>query len=513
MRVSDLERLCVELMYTLVVFLRCIVAARLLHNNMLLNILRLPMSFFDTTPVGRILNRLTSDVEKIDQNLPHNIRGVFLQTLHALITIIVISVNTPIFLTVILPATILYGLIQRFYVPSMRQLERFRAKTNSPIFSFFGETITGVSTIRAYGAQERFIQESQKKVDDNTVFRFSLNVAQKWSGLRLECIGNLFVLAAAMFAVMSPNINGGIAGLVVAYALQITGSLNGLVRTIAELETNIVSVERVKEYSEKEREADWINESHRPPSAWPTEGNIKFDNYKTRYREGLELVLKGVTCEIKGREKVGVVGRTGAGKSSLMTALFRLIESAEGKIIIDGENIADMGLHDLRTKLTILPQDPVLFSGTLQMNLDPFNNFKSDQLWTALEHAHLKKFVSELPEGLQYECGEGGQNLSVGQRQLVCLARALLHKTKVLILDEATAAVDMETDDLIQNTIRTEFKDCSILAIAHRLNTILDYDKVLVLGNGKVLEYNSPTNLLNDKKSVFYGMAKDANLV
>lgn len=196
-----------------------------------------------------------------------------------------------------------------------------------------------------------------------------------------------------------------------------------------------------------------------------------------------------------------------------MTALFRLIEAAEGSIIIDGQPIADMGLHDLRSKLTILPQDPVLFSGTLRMNLDPFDNYSDEELWQAIEHAHLKKFVSNLPSGLLHECGEGGQNLSVGQRQLVCLSRTLLKKTKILILDEATAAVDMETDELIQKTIRTEFKDCTVLTIAHRLNTIMDYDKVLVLGHGLVIEYDSPNNLLKDKNSVFYGMAKDSNLI
>lgn len=232
-----------------------------------------------------------------------------------------------------------------------------------------------------------------------------------------------------------------------------------------------------------------------------------------RYREGQDPVLKGISCTIRGGEKVGIVGRTGAGKSSMTVSLFRLIEALSGSIIIDGTSINDIGLHDLRSRITILPQDPVLFSGTLRMNLDPFDTYDDATIWRALEHAHLKNFVESTPLQLQYQCGEGGQNLSVGQRQLVCLARSLLRKTRILVLDEATAAVDMETDDLIQNTIREQFTDCTVLTIAHRLNTIMDYDRIMVLANGEIKELNTPAALLENKNSMFYAMAKDANLV
>ncbi|ESP02039.1 hypothetical protein LOTGIDRAFT_111500, partial [Lottia gigantea] len=260
-------------------------------------------------------------------------------------------------------------------------------------------------------------------------------------------------------------------------------------------------------------QAAWKLLSKRPPSNWPAEGKVTFKNYMTRYREGLNLVLKGINCEIFPGEKVGIVGRTGAGKSSLTVALFRLIEAANGTINIDDQNIGELGLHDLRSKLTILPQDPVIFSGTLRMNLDPFDMHNDDEVWKALDHAHLKSFVKGLTCELDYECGEGGQNLSVGQRQLVCLARTLLRKTKILVLDEATAAVDMETDDLIQQTIRREFKESTVLSIAHRLNTVMDYDKIMVLDSGTIKEYDSPNRLLEDKTTIFYGMAKDAGLV
>uniref|UniRef100_A0A0K8S5P0 ABC transporter domain-containing protein n=2 Tax=Lygus hesperus TaxID=30085 RepID=A0A0K8S5P0_LYGHE len=249
------------------------------------------------------------------------------------------------------------------------------------------------------------------------------------------------------------------------------------------------------------------------PNNWPSNGTVEFKNYEVRYREGLELVLRGISFNIKGGEKIGIVGRTGAGKSSMTLSLFRIIEAAGGNIQIDGIDISKMGLHALRSRLTIIPQDPVLFSGTLRMNLDPFEKYSDEQTWQALDLAHLKAFVSGLPTKLQHQVTEGGENLSLGQRQLVCLARALLRKSKVLVLDEATAAVDLETDDLIQRTIRSEFASCTILTIAHRINTIMDSDRVLVLDKGLVIEFDPPDVLLKRKNSVFYSMAKDAGIV
>ncbi|XP_050416423.2 multidrug resistance-associated protein 1 [Patella vulgata] len=499
------------LAYALIASVRFIRAAGELHFRMLANILRSPMSFFDTTPVGRIVNRFSRDVETVDNNLPSLFRSWLNTVSGVLSTLIVISYSTPLFLVLVIPLGILYWLIQRFYVPTSRQLKRLESTTRSPIYTHFGETIAGASTVRAYGCTQRFIDESQSRVDKNLVFYFAGIASNRWLGFRLEFLGSLVVLAAAMFAVVSND--SGIVGLSVSYALQVTGSLNWMVRMTSDLETNIVSVERMKEYSETPTEAAWILPFRRPPAGWPGQGAVNFVNYMTRYRPGLDLVLKGISCELLPGQKVGIVGRTGAGKSSLTVALFRLIESAGGSIVIDGQKISDMGLHDLRSKLTILPQDPVLFSGSLRMNLDPFDKHTDEELWVALEHAHLRKFVSEVPEKLEYECGEGGHNLSVGQRQLVCLARTLLRKTKILVLDEATAAVDMETDDLIQQTIRTEFKDCTVLTIAHRLNTIMDYDRIIVLDQGNIKEFDAPTTLLQNKNSSFYSMAKDAGLV
>ena len=500
------------LLYSLIASTRMVRASGLLHTAMLTNIMRSPMSFFDTTPSGRILNRFSRDVETIDNTLPSQFRSWMNTAFGTVSTLIVISYSTPIFMVVIIPLLILYFLVQRFYVPTSRQLKRIESTTRSPIYTHFSETITGAASIRAYKADTRFVSDSEAMVDKNLVFYFAGIASNRWLATRLEFLGNFIVLAAAMFAVVS-DINESLVGLSVSYALQVTSGLNWMVRMTSDLETNIVSVERVKEYSQTPVEAAWVNPFKRPPPTWPQNGNVVFLDFKMRYRPGLDLVLKGISCEISGGEKIGIVGRTGAGKSSMTVALFRLIEASSGSIIIDSHTVADMGLHDLRSKITILPQDPVLFSGSLRMNIDPLNEHSDMQIWRALEHSHLKTFAQETPGGLDYECGEEGNNLSVGQRQLVCLGRSLLRKTKILVLDEATAAVDMETDDLIQKTIRSEFKDCTVLTIAHRLNTILDYDRIMVLDQGKIIELDTPTKLLEDPKTVFYGMCKDANLV
>ncbi|XP_050087820.1 multidrug resistance-associated protein 1 isoform X5 [Anopheles aquasalis] len=489
-------------------------ATRILHRRLLEGILRSGMTFFDTTPRGRIIARFSNDINTLDYSLPMNIKNFIPTVLRVVATLVVICISTPIFASVIVPIGILYYAVQRFYVATSRQLKRLESVSRSPIYSHFGETIQGVQTIRAYSVQDRFITESDERVDANQLCYCPSIIANRWLAVRLEMVGNLIILFAALFAVLGrESMNAGLVGLSVSYALQITQTLNWLVRMTSDVETNIVAVERIKEYGETKQEAAWELPNSTLPREWPEHGRVEFKDFQVRYREGLELVLRGISFAVEGGEKVGIVGRTGAGKSSLTLALFRIIESAGGSIIIDGQDISKLGLHALRSRLTIIPQDPVLFSGSLRINLDPFNVHTDDEIWKALEHAHLKSFVKGLTAGISHEVTEGGENLSVGQRQLICLARALLRKTKVLILDEATAAVDLETDDLIQRTIRTEFKDCTVLTIAHRLNTILDSDKVIVLDKGQIVEFAPPNELLQTKSSAFYSMAKDAGLV
>ncbi|CAD6187548.1 unnamed protein product [Caenorhabditis auriculariae] len=490
-------------------------ASRNLHTPLMFALFRAPMSFFDTTPFGRILNRIGKDMETVDILLPFNVQFFAQCVLQVLSTLAVIMISTPVFGIVIIPLAVMYLMVMRYYIATSRQLKRLESITRSPIYSHLGESIQGSATVRAYHLVDRFCKLSEGKVDNHVQCRYLNYIANRWLSVRLEFIGNCIVLFAALFAALTRfTTTSGVIGLSVSYALNITTVLNFAVRQITKLETNIVSVERVKEYSETPSEASWhADEQRKPPSDWPTQGCIKLKNYSTRYRPGLSLVVKQLNAEIGPHEKIGIVGRTGAGKSSVTLSLFRIIEAAEGNIIIDGINIADIGLHDLRSFLTIIPQDPVLFSGTLRFNLDPFNRYSDDEIWRAVELANLKPFAMAQTAKLDHVITEGGENISVGQRQLVCLARALLRKTRVLILDEATAAVDVSTDALIQRAIRTEFATSTVLTIAHRLNTIMDYDRIVVLSEGRICEFDSPQALLANHNSEFYSMARKAGLV
>ncbi|KAK6726836.1 hypothetical protein RB195_004877 [Necator americanus] len=491
------------------------VAASLrLHKPLLHNILRNPLSHFDVTPLGRILNRLGKDMETVDLRLSSNFRFLAVAFMNVLQTCIIISISTPLFVAVIIPIFIIYLLILRYFIPCSRQLQRLASLTRSPIYSHFDESIQGATTIRAFGWADMFRRQNKEKLETHVRCSYFSLVSNRWLSVRLELLGSIVILATSLLAVMSRNwgtITAGAIGLSVSYSLNITFMLNLFVRQVSEVETNVVAVERIKEYTETAVEANWRRQQ-RPPVGWPSKGEIDFKDYSTRYRPGLDLVLKGLTVHISPGEKVGVVGRTGAGKSSLTLALFRIIEPAGGTILLDGVDISSVGLHDLRERLTIIPQDPVLFSGTLRFNLDPTSNYTDSEIWSAIEMASLKSFVKSLPFGLQHQIDECGGNISVGQRQLVCLTRALLRKSRVLVLDEATAAIDGQTDALIQSTIRKQFEDSTVITIAHRLNTIMDYDRVLVMESGRVEEFASPQQLLTNKNSMFYSMAASAGL-
>ena len=444
---------------SLLLYLSTLSGAKELHQKMLIRIMHSPMSFFDTTPQGRIINRFSKDVDVLDTTMPMILRGWITCLLQVVATFLVIMYTTPPAILFIIIVLVGYYFVQRVYVASSRQLKRLESVSKSPIYSHFGETISGASVIRAYGLQDLFISESQLRVDQNHKASFLGIIGNRWLAIRLETVGNAIIFAAALFAVLGrENLSAGLVGLSVSFALQVTQTLNWLVRMASDVETNIVAVERLDEYSQLAVEDDWDRDETAPTKNWPEKGQITLEHYSTRYREGLDLVIKDISVDFKGGERVGIVGRTGAGKSSLTLALFRIIEPTSGTIKIDGVDVSKLGLHNLRSRITIIPQDPVLFSGTLRHNLDPFIQYEDSALWEALRHSHLYEFVTGLAAGLDHEVSEGGENLSVGQRQLICLARALLRKTKILVLDEATAAVDLETDDIIQNTIRTEFE-------------------------------------------------------
>ncbi|KAF1663325.1 Multidrug resistance-associated protein 1, partial [Aptenodytes patagonicus] len=497
---------------TAAVLLGGVLASHKLFLQLLRSVARSPMVFFEQTPIGNLLNHFSREMDAIDSVIPDKLKSLLGFLFNLLEIYLVIIVATPRAAMAIVPLTVLYAAFQHFYVTTSCQLRRIEAASRSPIYSHISETFQGSSVIRAYKDQERFILKSNFLVDENQRICFPGAVADRWLATNLEFLGNGIVLFAALFAAMGrTDLSPGTAGFSISCALQITGVLNWMVRSWTEIENNIVSVERVREYLRTPKEAPWTLNGKLQGQVWLTEGRIEFRNYSLRYRPNLDLALKHVNLTINGQEKIGITGRTGAGKSTLAVGLLRLVEAAEGAILVDGLDIAQLGLHDLRTKITVIPQDPVLFSGSLRMNLDPLNQYTDADIWTALELTQLKNFVADLPDQLEYKCTDQGENLSTGQKQLLCLARALLRKAKILILDEATAAVDLETDLQIQSTLRAQFKDSTVLTIAHRINTVMDCDRILVLENGRIAEFDTLEHLIA-QKGLFYRLMEESGL-
>ncbi|XP_059177498.1 multidrug resistance-associated protein 1-like [Physella acuta] len=501
----------VVIIFTIIKAFRQRRVAKNIYERLISSILTSPIQFFDTTPIGRVLSRVSKDMGVVDLTLVLWME-IWLHSIFAILCMIVaIIINMPVYLAVIIPVVLLFYFIEKLYLPTSCQLRRLERKGLSPILSHTSESFAGRSVICAFREEERFIKEAEEKVDFFQQKTYSSMACERWLSMRLGVISDVLVLVAGILCVAyRDQLSPGLIGLSMSMALTVTGNMQLQVRVASLLEMDIVSVERILQYINLPSEAP----RHLPcpgyTQHWPQTGDIIFKDVCVQYRKGLDLVLKKISFHVQDGEKVGIVGRTGAGKSSLLLTLFRLVEPCDGQIFIDGLDISKLGLYDLRQKLTILPQDPVLFTGTLRTNLDPFDEFQEKEIWTSLEHCHLKSFVKNLPEGLDYEVGEGGTNLSIGQRQLVCLGRALLRKTKILVLDEATAAVDVETDELIQKTIRSEFQGCTVLTIAHRLNTVMDYDRILVLDKGRVAEFDSPAVLLNDVNSLFYKMSAES---
>ncbi|KAK2168341.1 hypothetical protein NP493_1234g00004 [Ridgeia piscesae] len=484
-------------------------ASSKLFSALLDAILRAPVSFFDTTPIGRIVNRFAKDMDIVDSTLPSYISFFLLVLVPLMSTICIILYSLPVFAAVLIPFGVIFVLVKFVYSTNLRQLKRIDSVSRSPIYSYFEDTLVGLASVRAYRRQTEFTADFDQLVDRSQQAWYLYVICVRWLGVLMESVAAIFLLLVSLFVVFeSGTLSAGVAALALTYALQVTGAINLSLRSSAEVEANIVSVERIKEYSNVISEAAWCVPTNTPPHTWPHQGAIELHNYSTRYRPGLGLVLRGIYAKIAPKEKIGVVGRTGAGKSSLTLAFFRIIEAASGQIFIDGLCIGDIGLHDLRTKLTIIPQDPVLFSGSLRDNLDPFGRYRDSQIWSALRKTNLETTVAAMADTLDYDVGENGDMLSVGQRQLLCLARALLAKTKIVILDEATAAVDVATDQVIQRTIRQELAECTVITVAHRLNTVLQYDRLMVLEAGQIREFDSPRRLLSNRRSALYSMAE-----
>lgn len=491
----------------LIMFNALVNSAETLHNRMFNSILRTPVRFFDINPIGRILNRFSKDIGHLDSLLPWTFVD-FIQVFLQIIGVVAVASSViPWILIPVIPLLIAFLFLRRYFLRTSRDVKRIESTTRSPVFSHLSSSLQGLWTIRAFKAEERFQQTFDAHQDLHSEAWFLFLTTSRWFAVRLDGMCSVFVTITAFGCLLlKDSMRAGDVGLALSYAVTLMGMFQWGVRQSAEVENMMTSVERVVEYTELESEAPWETQK-RPPPDWPNRGLITFDRVNFSYSSDGPVILKNISAMFRPREKVGIVGRTGAGKSSLISALFRLTEP-EGKILVDGVLTSEIGLHDLRQKMSIIPQDPVLFTGTMRKNLDPFNQHSDPDLWNALEEVQLKAAVEELPAKLETELAESGSNFSVGQRQLVCLARAILRKNRILIIDEATANVDPRTDELIQKTIRYKFKECTVLTIAHRLNTIIDSDRILVLDAGRIHEYDAPHVLLQDQNGIFYKMVQ-----
>uniref|UniRef100_A0A8C3YGZ1 ABC-type glutathione-S-conjugate transporter n=1 Tax=Catagonus wagneri TaxID=51154 RepID=A0A8C3YGZ1_9CETA len=488
-------------------------ASTLLFRKLLWDVARSPVGFFEQTPVGDLLNRFSKETDVVDVDIPDRLRSLLMYAFGLLEVALVVTVATPLAAVAVLPLLLLYAGFQRLYVASSCQLRRLESARYSFVCSHVAETFQGGTVVRAFRAQGPFVAQNDAYVDESQRVSFPRLVADRWLAANLELLGNGLVFAAALCAVLSKaHLSPGLVGFSVSAALQVTQTLQWAVRSWTDLESSIVAVERLKDYARTPKEAPWRPAScaARPP--WPRGGQIEFRDFGLRYRPELPLAVRGVSFKIHAGEKVGIVGRTGAGKSSLAGGLLRLLEAAEGGIWIDGVPIAQVGLHTLRSRITIIPQDPILFPGSLRMNLDMLQEHTDEAVWAALETVQLRAVVAGLPSQLDYECADQGDNLSVGQKQLLCLARALLRKTQILILDEATAAVDPGTERQMQAALGSWFAQCTVLLIAHRLSSVLDCARVLVMDEGRVAESGSPAQLLA-QKGLFYRLAQESGLV
>ncbi|TBU30707.1 metal resistance protein YCF1 [Dichomitus squalens] len=501
---------------SILIWVLCAVrSARRLHDAMLNAVMHSPLTFFELTPTGRILNLFSRDTYVVDMILARVIQNTVRTLATTAMIIIVIGYSFPLFLLAVPPLAWFYVRVMIYYLATSRELKRLDAVSRSPIFAWFSESLNGLSTIRAFGQQKLFIENNERRVDRNQICYLPSISVNRWLAVRLEFVGATIIFVTAILsivALVTTGVDAGLVGFVLSYALNTTGSLNWLVRSASEVEQNIVSVERILHYIELPPEAPW-EVPGTVPEDWPARGEIEFRQYSTRYRPELDLVLKDLNIKIKACEKIGIVGRTGSGKSSTLLSLFRVIEPASGTIYIDGVDITKIGLHDLRSAISIVPQSPDLFEGTIRDNIDPLGASSDADIWVALEQTHLKAFVESLQGGLDATVKEGGSSLSSGQRQLLCFARALLRQSKILVLDEATSAVDLDTDQAIQEIIRgPQFAHVTMLTIAHRVNTILESDRVLVLDAGRVVEFDTPKSLLANKQSAFYSLAAEAGL-
>ncbi|KAG2597518.1 hypothetical protein PVAP13_5KG223200 [Panicum virgatum] len=479
-------------------------------KQILNSILHAPMSFFDTTPSGRILSRASSDQTNVDLFLPFFVwMSVSMYITVISVLIVTCQVAWP-SVVAIIPLVILNLWYRGYYLATSRELTRLESITKAPVIHHFSETVQGVMTIRCFRKEDSFLQENLNRVNASLKMDFHINGANEWLGFRLELVGSFVLCFTALLMVTLPSnfVKPEYVGLSLSYGLSLNSVMFWAIWISCFIENKMVSVERIKQFSNIPSEAAWRIKDCLPAANWPTKGDIDVVDLKFRYRHNTPLVLKGITISIHGGEKIGVVGRTGSGKSTLIQALFRIVEPSEGKIIIDGVDICTLGLHDLRSRFGIIPQEPVLFEGTIRSNIDPLEQYSDDEIWQALERCQLKEAVASKPEKLDASVVDNGENWSVGQRQLLCLGRVMLKRSRILFMDEATASVDSQTDAVIQKIIREDFAACTIISIAHRIPTVMDCDRVLVIDAGLAKEFDRPANLI-ERPSLFGALVQE----
>eukprot|EP01135_Chromosphaera_perkinsii_P011303 Nk52_evm84s2367 gene=Nk52_evmTU84s2367 len=478
-------------------------AAKSFHNAVYVNVIQAPMSFFDTTPVGQLLNRFSNDVSVVDESIPESLLFIMFLGCQIVGILLMIMYMFPMFICVLIPLGFVFNWFQQGFRFSARDLRRIELAARSPTYSLLSETLLGLVSVRAFGRDFSFQKEMEQRMQFTLSAMYSFWVANRWLGFRLDMLSCVVILFTGLFSVLSKGmISDSLIGLVLVYTLTLTGILQFAIRTTIEAESRFTSVQRLQEYTDKlkperalglSKDLELVMKGKEKdvstlavPSGWPKGGELSFKGFSMKYREALPDVLHSIDLNIQAGEKVGVVGRTGAGKSSLSVALFRLaeIQNMNGSIVLDGQNILNLPLWQLRRAISIIPQEPILFIGSVRYNLDPFNEVEDFEIWKALEKVHMLNVVEELPGKLDFQIVENGDNFSVGQRQLFCIGRSLLQKAKIILMDEATAAVDPETDQFVQATTREGFADCTVITIAHRVNTIIDCDKVLVMSKG-----------------------------